>query len=57
MNGSPAALTGAGTCNDLGEWKGVRTSGNPFPTYYTVKYYPGDNSWRITYSLYFKHVR
>ncbi|CAF1428881.1 unnamed protein product [Didymodactylos carnosus] len=55
MNGSPAALTGAGTCNNPGEWKGSRTRGNPFPTYYTVKYCPGDNSWRITYSLYFKH--
>ncbi|CAF0986470.1 unnamed protein product [Didymodactylos carnosus] len=49
-DGTPADifLTGRG-CNDPGDWKGPRTWGNPFPTYYTTKYCPKDNSWRITY--------
>ncbi|KAI9705030.1 MAG: hypothetical protein M1836_006812 [Candelina mexicana] len=40
-------------CYDIGDWHGANSQGNPFPTYYTVK--KCGDSWRVTYSLYFRH--
>ncbi|CCX07008.1 hypothetical protein FPQ18DRAFT_327623 [Pyronema domesticum] len=42
-------------CPSPGHWSGTYSNGNPFPTYYNVKYCPGDQSWRINYNLYFSH--
>jgi hypothetical protein len=43
-------------CQDPGPWLGANTQGTDFPTYFTAKYCSGDNTWRISYSLYFRHV-
>jgi hypothetical protein len=43
-------------CQDPGTWNGANTQGSDFPTYYTAKYCSGDNTWRISYNLYFRHV-
>lgn len=43
-------------CQDPGPWNGANTQGTDFPTYYTAKYCSGDNTWRISYGLYFRHV-
>ncbi|KAL8926570.1 MAG: hypothetical protein Q9208_002897 [Pyrenodesmia sp. 3 TL-2023] len=44
-------------CAEQGAWKGKNTPGNYMPTYYTINYCEGDGTWRITYYLYFSHVR
>ncbi|CCX06149.1 hypothetical protein FPQ18DRAFT_313583 [Pyronema domesticum] len=45
---------GAG-CPSPGPWTGTYSPGNSFPTYYMVRYCSGDDSWRISYNLYFSH--
>ncbi|KAF8539942.1 hypothetical protein BDD12DRAFT_735900 [Trichophaea hybrida] len=42
-------------CPSPGSWTGAYSPGNPFPTYFAVKYCSGDDSWRINYNLYFSH--
>ncbi|KIM98963.1 hypothetical protein OIDMADRAFT_146637 [Oidiodendron maius Zn] len=42
-------------CQDPGPWLGANTQGTDFPTYFTAKYCSGDNTWRISYNLYFRH--
>jgi hypothetical protein len=42
-------------CAPLQPWNGFNTQSWPFPTYYTV-HKCGDGTWRVTYSLYFRHV-
>ncbi|KAG7001952.1 hypothetical protein G7Y79_00030g064850 [Physcia stellaris] len=42
-------------CAKQGDWKGENTPGNYMPTYYTQNFCTNDNSWRITYYLYFSH--
>lgn len=43
-------------CQDPGPWLGANTQGTDFPTYFTAKYCSGDNTWRISYNIYFRHV-
>lgn len=54
-NGNPAIFLGdiGKGCADTGDWHGPNSQGNPFPTYYTIS--KCDDSWRVTYYLYFKH--
>ncbi|KAI4170337.1 MAG: hypothetical protein LQ346_008874 [Caloplaca aetnensis] len=42
-------------CAKQGDWKGTNTPGAYMPTYYTFNYCQGDNTWRVTYYLYFSH--
>lgn len=45
-------------CGDPGEWKGANTPGaKDMPTYYTMNYCPLDDTWRVMYNLYWRHVR
>ncbi|CAG5158182.1 uncharacterized protein ALTATR162_LOCUS5026 [Alternaria atra] len=52
----------AGGCADSTyrgpNWPYANIPGEPFqqiPTYYKVAYCPGDDSWRVSYHVYFKH--
>ncbi|RFU26981.1 hypothetical protein B7463_g9374, partial [Scytalidium lignicola] len=45
----------ANGCQDPGPWNGANTQGSSFPTYYTANYCPDSNTWRIVYSVYFRH--
>jgi len=42
-------------CQNPGPWLGPNTEGTSFPTYYTLGYCSGDNTWRIAYDIYFRH--
>lgn len=55
----------SGGCPPQPQWQGPQTGyynipGEPFgnvPTYYQIGYCENDQSWRIYYGVYFKHVR
>ena len=59
-NGNPTTLC---TINALSKgclhqipWSGqFNTKGNQVATYFSMDYCSGDNSWRVTYNLYFRH--
>lgn len=59
-NGNIADLGRLGSlkegCAKQGDWHGKDTPGAFMPTYYTINFCKGDNTWRITYYLYFSHV-
>ncbi|KAH8811197.1 hypothetical protein F5884DRAFT_749589 [Xylogone sp. PMI_703] len=42
-------------CQDPGPWTGANTHGTSFPTYYTANFCPDSNTWRLVYSVYFRH--
>lgn len=41
-------------CAWPGEWKQPYSPGNPFTTYWTIRHCSHDNTYRVTYSIYFK---
>lgn len=44
-------------CPSVPAWQGPKTPFPAVPTYVTATHCAGDDSWRLTYDLYFRHVK